>query len=130
MRVWTIQPIDVWHRLKTTEVLTVDPCLIDSHGVADNPIDPYKWMNAQMRKRLPACAHARYPWWGWTRWEGSTRPRPDLRCVAWWHPLGELSVRIELELPEEHVLLSDYDAWHAVLNGWFLSLSEQEDEAF
>ena len=43
---------------------------------------------------------------------------------------GLPGVRIELELPEDSVLLSDFDSWHCVLNRCFLSLNEQEDEAF
>jgi hypothetical protein len=43
---------------------------------------------------------------------------------------GTVGVRIEFELPEESVLLSDFDGWHCVLNRHFLSINEQEDEAF
>lgn len=43
---------------------------------------------------------------------------------------GTLAVRIELELDDDRVILSDFDAWHYVLNGWFLSLSEKEEVAF
>lgn len=39
-------------------------------------------------------------------------------------------MRLELELDPVEVLLSDFDAWHAVLNRGYLALSEEEDEAW
>jgi len=81
-----------------------------------------------MRLRLPPNP-ARYPLWGWYRWQGAGRCRPDLRCA------GHLErrvpgFRIEVDLPDHMVLLSDFDAWHCVLNRSLLSLNEREFEAF
>lgn len=39
-------------------------------------------------------------------------------------------MRIEFDIPKDKVLLSDFDAWHCVLNKRFLSLTEDEDNAF
>jgi hypothetical protein len=41
-------------------------------------------------------------------------------------PPGETGVRVELELPRDHLLLFDFETWHCVLNRWHLSLSWQE----
>jgi hypothetical protein len=85
-------------------------------------------MSDQMRLRLPPH-HTRVPLWGWYRWQGTKQCRPDLRASG--HlARGLPGVRIELELPEDSVLLSDFDSWHCVLNRCFLSLNEQEDETF
>ncbi len=35
-----------------------------------------------------------------------------------------------MEIPTSRILLSDFEAWHAVLNDWFLSWNESEDDAF
>jgi hypothetical protein len=43
---------------------------------------------------------------------------------------GQKGVRIELDLDETEVLLSDFEKWHFVLGGWFLSYDEAEDEQF
>jgi hypothetical protein len=43
---------------------------------------------------------------------------------------GQKGVRIELELENGKVLLSDYNGWHAVLNNSFLSYDEAEDDRF
>lgn len=45
-------------------------------------------------------------------------------------PRGTRGVRLELELDPAQVLLSDFDAWHIVLNRGYLALSEGEEEAW
>jgi hypothetical protein len=88
----------------------------------------YRWMADQMRLRLPPHC-AKFPLWGWYQWQGAKQCRPDLRASG--HlAKGQPGVRIELELPEDTVLLSDFNGWHSVLNRHFLSISEQEDDAF
>jgi hypothetical protein len=85
-------------------------------------------MSDQMRLRLPPH-RASFPLWGWYRWQGPKQCRPDLRASG--HlTKGTTGVRIEFELPEDSVLLSDFNDWHCVLNRCFLSINEQEDEAF
>jgi hypothetical protein len=39
-------------------------------------------------------------------------------------------VLVEFRAPRSAVLLSDFEAWHCVLNDAFLSLSQEEDDAF
>lgn len=52
---------------------------------------------------------------------------PDLRARA--HiPSGTKGVRIELDVPDDLVLLSDFETWHAVLNNHVLSYSEKEHD--
>jgi hypothetical protein len=117
MRVWTIQPVEVLARLEEKQVLHVDPAHIPKEFR-----HAYDWMRTQMARRIPGC-RGHYPWWGWHS------PRPDLRCSG--HlPRGNRGVRLELELDPAEVLLSDFDAWHVVLNRGYLALSEKEEEAW
>jgi hypothetical protein len=123
MRIWTIQPVEVYETLKSKRMLWVDGRQCDR-----NWPHAYRWMIDQMRRRLPP-SRARFPWWGWYRWHGVRRSKPDLR--AWEYlPAGQRSVRIELDLEDREVLLSDYDGWHYALNDWFLSFDEAEDDRF
>jgi hypothetical protein len=123
MILWTIQDMAAWERLQRDGVLRGN-----GRRVPVYHRHAYQWMAAQMRLRLPP-PHARFPLWGWYRWRGIRRCRPDLRASG--HlAKGLPGVRIELELPEDRVLLSDFDAWHCVLNRCFLSLREQEEEVF
>jgi hypothetical protein len=122
MILWTIQDMRAWERLRREGVLRGD-----GRRVSPYYRHAYGWMSDQMRLRLPPhCAS--FPLWGWYRWQGRRQCRPDLRASG--HlAKGVPGVRIELELSEESVLLSDFNGWHCVLNRHFLSINEQEDEA-
>jgi hypothetical protein len=89
----------------------------------------YRWMSEQMRSRIGSPPEADcQAIWAWYRWDG-VRKKPDLRCPG--HlPRGERGVRLELEYPRRHVLLSDFSLWHYVLNYWYLPSSEADGEAF
>ena len=123
MILWTIQDMTAWQRLQQSGVLRADGRRVPKYFR-----DAYRWMSEQMRLRL--LPHpARFPLWGWYRWEGTERCRPDLRAGG--HlARGEAGVRIEIKLPDDMVLLSDFQAWHCVLNRCLLSLNEHEFEAF
>lgn len=117
MRVWTIQPLEVLVRLEAEQILRADPAHVppEFHYA-------YDWMRDQMQRRIPGYG-GHYPWWGWHS------PHPDLRQSG--HlPRGTQGVRLELVLEPSQVLLSDFDAWHVVLNRGYLALSEDEDEAW
>lgn len=60
---------------------------------------------------------------------GNKRIRPDLRSSGHFRK-GTRGVRIEFEIPDDQVLLSDFESWHYVLNYWYLARSEAEDKAF
>jgi len=117
MRVWTIQPVEILARLTAARVLYADPACIPKEFR-----HAYDWMRAQMGRCLPYY-DGHFPWWGWRT------PHPDLRQSG--HlPRGTQGVRLELEIDPNEVLLSDFDAWHSVLNRGYLGLSEAEDEAW
>ena len=123
MRIWTIQPADLYEKFKTRQVL-----LADGRYGWQNFKPAYRWMAEQMRRRLPP-SHARFPWWGWYRYRGVRRPKPDLRDTALL-PKGQKGVRLELDLDDRGILLSDFGQWHNVLNNRFCSHDEAEDNRF
>lgn len=90
----------------------------------------FHWMIRQMTERLgPPPRGSRYPVWAWSAYNGQRAPRPDLRCRA--HlPRGTKGARIEIDVPEERVLLSDFDRWHLVLYGVYLCDDEEDDRRF
>ena len=117
MQVWTIQSVEVLAQLKEERVLHADPVRVPKEFR-----QAYGWMRAQMKQRLPHY-DGHHPWWGWYS------PRPDLRHSG--HlARGTQGMRLELELDPAEVLLSDFDAWHAVLNRGYLGFSEAEDDAW
>jgi hypothetical protein len=114
---WTVQTSEAWEALQKQRVLRAD-----GRRVTPEFRPAYRWLMAQMKERLPSCS-GRYPVWAWYH------PKPDLR-YAGFLPRGTPGVRIEFVASVDRILLSDFDAWHAVLNSSYLALDETEDEAF
>lgn len=71
-----------------------------------------------MRSRVHGY-RGRYPMWAYYG------HKPDMRCRGWLQE-GQEGVRLQLSVSSGRVLLSDYDAWHAVLCNRHYSRSERE----
>lgn len=53
-----------------------------------------------------------------------------MRNIRTEFPVGGTGVRIALDVPDELVLLSDFEMWHYPLNRWYLPRSEEDDKLF
>ncbi len=113
LRLWTVQRREAWELLRETGHLHAD-----ERYVPREFLSAYRWMADQMRRRLPGCS-GRLPVWAWYR------PKPDLRRSGHLER-GVPGIRLELLVSADRVLLSDFDAWHCVLNRWYLALTEEE----
>ena len=90
-----------------------------------NTIQLACWENGG--KDRPPPSGVKYPVWAWYK-QGGKRAKPDLRRERWGYgPGDEEYCCIEIDLPNEQVLLSDFDAWSIILNNGLLSESEEED---
>ena len=125
MKLWTIQTPDVPAQLQTTGVWRAREPFVGNYW-----LNPYRWMVSRMATRVGTAALPdQMPTWVWQRWDGRRRPRPDLRSRA--HlPSGTPGVRLELEISEDRILLSDFELWHYVLNYWYLPSSVRDGKAF
>jgi len=117
-----MQPVDVWEDLQTQGELLVQSEHPHFSGNSHLFMRPaYDWMRQQMALRLPNY-QGHYPWW-------AHNFCLDLR--RWrWHTSSssEWFVRIELNIPTQHVLLSSYSAWDCVLSRAYLPAAvEWED---
>jgi hypothetical protein len=92
-------------------------------------INPYKWMAEQMVRR-GIMDEPKSFLWAWHTYGKSKRP--DFRTYGFKRQLAYSKVlyRVELDVPDERVLLSDYDLWHSILNGFAVTLNEKEDDKF
>lgn len=125
MQVWTIQPLAVWQMLQTTGVLRTEPALIDPAF-----LPAYQWLVVQMQSRIgPPPPGCHFPLWLWYQWQDAEKRRPDLRAGGHLSK-GQHGVLLTLTIPENAVLLSDFDLWHYVLNYWYLPQSVAEGDAF
>jgi len=125
MVIWSILTEQAWGRLQLRGRLQAA-----RRHVAKEFVLSYDWMAEQMMRRLKTARPSTdaMPIWAWYQWEGRRR-KPDLRANG--HlARGERGVRVELEVADGRVLLSDFDLWHYVLNYWYLPKSEKDGEAF
>lgn len=136
MKLYSIQPIDVWEALQQESVLIADPTL-GEHVMMSDPkqdffLKSYDWMRQQMKLRLDNY-RGNWPWWAWHTWmtldDGTAIHKPDLRTIRWQHTPGQY-VRLELNIPDEQVLLSCFDGWHGPLNNHYLAWDEADEESF
>jgi hypothetical protein len=116
MRLWTIQPIEIWELLQKQGVYygTLD-------YVDEDYIKPYNWMKKQLSFKT-GINKENYSVWAWYK-------KPDLR-MSGWTIKGEKSVCIEFEIDEKDVLLSDEVLWHYVLGYWYLPSSMEDGDKF
>jgi hypothetical protein len=137
MRLYSSQPLFVYEHLMRGETWVADPF---APGVAEEPIDEidlnfqraYGWLVDQMHAQgiKPNLAHAKFPIWAYYQWAGIDEPIPDLssESLRGYADKGT-QVLLTLDVDASRVLLSDYDAWHWVLNIWYMG-SEEESEDF
>ena len=123
MRLWTIQPIKVWNEIQNYGVYRCNPVLTTL-----DMDDEYKWMIRKMVDRTgPPPEGVQYPVWAWYKQNGKYH-KPDLRSARWGYGPGDEDYAcIEIEMPAEKVLLSDFDVWHIILNYGLISETEEED---
>ena len=124
MILWTMQPLEVWKKIQETGVYRCDP----ARNSMPEFTDMYEWLIRQMEQRIgPPPAGVTYPVWAWYMQNGKHR-KPDLRTERWgYRPGGEEYACIEFEIPDDRVLLSDFEVWHIVLCNGLIAESEEED---
>ena len=124
MILWTIQPEEVFNEIQNNGVYRCD---INKSGMKDFADLQYDWMVSQMKKRIgPPPEGVTYPVWAWYKWRGN-RKKPDLRAERWQYgQKGDKFYRLEIEIPDREVLLSDFDEWICVLNEGLLADTEEE----
>lgn len=125
MRLWTIQPVDVYDEILRTGVYRCD--ISKSSFKNDKPfIKAYDWMKSKLTERCGNPNNITDMVWAWHTRNGNHK-KPDLR-ESGYGKRGDRCVCIEIEIPDEQVLLSDFDNWHCVLNNYYCDDSQSEDE--
>lgn len=112
MRLWTLQGIEIYEQMQRDGIAY---CTKPSMGDEPTFVHAYHWMAEQMRKRIgePPIKGIEYPLWAWYQYNSAKSNKPPRSL----HDACEgISAYIEIEIPEKDVLLSDFSAWHCVLN--------------
>ena len=115
MILWTMQPLNVYEMIQGTGVYRCDPARSSMIGLEFT--EQYDWLVEKMTERIgPPPDGVKYPVWAWYKQNGK-RSKPDLRSERWGYgPGGEMYTCIEIDIPDDKVLLSDFDVWHLPLN--------------
>lgn len=129
MIVWTIQPLTLYDKLIENGTLYCDPKQDGFWGLISEEFRvAYDWLAEQMRLRVGQPPKGvQYPFWAWALIDGVSK-KPDLRRTEFNNYIGD-NVVLELEIPDDKVLLSDEENWHYVLNDWYLhDVNDGEDK--
>lgn len=124
MRLYTIQPIEVVNELKNKGYFKCNYNL--STFKNDNEFyEAYCWMSKKMKEKIGEVKGIDFPIWAWRIYEGKVGyPAKDEYQDTY---KTEYKI-IECEIPDDKVVLSDFDNWHYVIGKWWLDDSNNEDE--
>lgn len=114
MRLWTIQTIEFYDTLKKNGIIHCDR----ESWLCQEYREMYDWMVSEMRNRIgnPPNPGIRYPLWAWYQYHSRKKPKPPISPNVL-DSDQEIGVILEIEIPDNEVLLSDFDLWHVPLNG-------------
>lgn len=124
MRVYTIQTVEFYEELLRNGVVY---CNRESECSRDCKVQ-YDWMAEQMRKRIgePPLPNIKYPVWVWQQNKSRKRPKPPMSSKNIPNGHSE-AVMLELDVPDNEVLLSDLNLWILPLNHWAIN-NRHEDK--
>ena len=117
MRLWTIQGIEIYEQLLRDGVVY---CTKPAWGDDENFVKAYQWMADEMRLRIgePPIKDVKYPMWAWYQYNSAKSKMPPRSYLD----IQEgVSAYMEIEIPDDEVLLSDFSNWHNVLNQYPLT---------
>lgn len=126
MRLWTIQPKEVYEEVIRNGYCVTDPSKTEWIEV-EQFRKAYDWLIQEMVKVVPKPCEIEvtYPWWAYYKMDGKTDL--TLSDINFLDEPGTVMMALELEVPDNEVLLSDLDAWHFVLNDMWIDDSTDED---
>lgn len=128
MRLWTIQPVEVYREIEKNGyyVCDIEQARARSEYFDVCFKDAYDWLVEKMKEKIgEPPVGVEYPVWAWHTYDWK-RKSSDLRSRQGYR--GQEMVRMEIEIPDNEVVLSDFDAWHNVLNKWYAIDCDNEEE--
>ena len=115
MRLWTLKPVIVLKEVEENGKFVCEPSQIPDFS--SDFRKAYSWLVTQMEERIgPKPSNVSFPIWAWHTIEGERKPATltDFACEL---PPDEEWVCLELEVPDEHVVLTDIGSWQEVMWG-------------
>ena len=110
MTLYTIQEEFKWLEFQKTGILKADENIICEESFFDS----YTWIESKMHQLLPPSKiETIHPIWAWYKYNGKNKPDLRRNCHI---GKGKVGYRIEFEIDDDKVLLTDFSDWHLVLN--------------
>jgi len=120
MILWTFQPASILEEIERTGTFRCDPDRSFNLTKENSLKGQYAWLMDQMGKRIgPRPEGVSYPVWAWHTWDFERRC-PDSDSGAFLES-REPKAALTLDLPEDRLVLTDFDAWQLVMNGNYVS---------
>lgn len=136
----TVQPIEVFDKLQRDGIVSGDWGIIKDRIVGEfGDIEQsedygtftgsYKWLKSRMKdSRVVDLAQDSSAFFGWCQSINHRRAIADLRHIKTYIPKGKLGVILTLAIPEDRVMLTDFDLWHCVLNNFSANEDDVDDQ--
>lgn len=122
MRLWSAQALDVYELIKDRGVYRMDP---EKASCYEDFREAYDWLVREMERKVGKRPDGvLYPVWAYAVYDGKSR-EPDLYSLG---GPGEEFILFELEIPDDRLVLTEYDTWHYVLNKWFYCRVKDEED--
>lgn len=135
MKLYTFQPNFIWETIQRDgfyhpfDLFDKNEFLKEDLDLGWSFAQSYNWLKEKMlEKGVFYKQYNQHIIWAWKQWYGN-KSKPDKRYASVFSFYNEPFVMMELNIDSSRVLLTDYDAWHFVLNYWYLG-KEEESEAF
>ena len=127
MTLWTIQPAYLYEQIMMDGFYRFDESKISKNAWFYCCQVAYDWLAGEMKKKIgDPPTGVKYPVWAWYK-HYSEHKKPDLRRAEYGRK-SEKMVSMEIDIPDEQVVLSDEELWHFVLNNSYLSRAENETD--
>ena len=123
MKIWTIQKREILNKL-------MSDAKIQRHlsNICPDILEDYQWMIQKMVESGIVIQEKITPFWAWHSYAGLSNPKPDLLDEGH-HPKGTKCVCLELNIPDDLVLISQFEMWVWIMNKWYVSENAIERDA-
>lgn len=126
MKLYSLQPKKVIDEINKKGYFICDnkksEYLIDDPGQKFN--NAYNWLIDQMNKKIENPENIKFPVWAWYKIDGKNE-LPNFNESLLNYSDNYL---IEIEIPDNEVVLSDYNHWHMPLNDIFANMEENDEK--
>ena len=126
MRLWTVQPIEVYNQVMSADGYSVNlshaDCLASEFEFFR---EAYAWLHDKAVDR-GLEDNGRGMIWAWYRFGKFSRRKPDVRTLRKMSGPGRKMCCMTLEVPDDKVLLMDTNQWGMRLNGSACVTAEEE----